>query len=220
MGGAGHRQHHRCHLSDHRRGVRTHARRVTSRHRPGRRRRAGGIRQRPVAQLDAGGTRRRHRRALAGAAEARRPDRRGRHQRERRPGPTVVRGAGLRGHDGPRRLRRHRAYLPLERRARWCHGPEGGGAPGAGGRVRRHHAVERPAVHHGDEARAVSRVGLDDGAQAGTGDVARPVPARRCRARSRPSARRGEHRRRIARGERAHRHAPRRRQGQLHRVDQ
>ena len=80
-------------------------------------------------------------------------------------------------------------------------------------------AVERAAVHHGDEARAVPRVGLDDGAQAGTRDGARPVPARRRRARGRPSARRGEHRRRIARGERVPRHPPRHRQGQLHRID-
>ena len=36
-------------------------------------------------------------------------------------------------------------------------------------------AVERAAVHHGDEARAVPRVGLDDGAQAGTGNGARPA---------------------------------------------
>ena len=75
------------------------------------------------------------------------------------------------------------------------------------GVCRGHHPVERAAVHHGDEARAVPRVGLDDGAQAGARDAARPVPARRCRARGRPSARRGEHRRRVARGERAPRHA-------------
>ena len=135
------------------------------------------------------------------------------------PASAVVGDAGVRGDDGPRHLRRHRAQLSVERRARRRHGPEGGGAPGARRRLRGHHPVERAAVHHGDEARAVPRVGLDDGAQAGARDGARPVPARRRRARGRPSARRGQHRHRIARGERAHRHPPRRRQGQLHRFD-
>ena len=79
------------------------------------------------------------------------------------------------------------------------------------------HSVECAAVHHGDEARAVPGVGLDDGAQAGARDGARPVPARRGGARGRPSARRDQHRHGVARGQRAHRHPPRRRQGQLHR---
>ena len=66
---------------------------------------------------------RRHRRALAGAAEARRRDRRHRHQRERRPGPAVTGHAGVRGDDGARRLRRHRPQLSrgaTSASARWA----------------------------------------------------------------------------------------------------
>ena len=219
MGGARHRPHHRCHLSDHRRGIRTHARRIAGRHRPGRRRGTGCVRQRPMAQLDARRTGRRDRRAVAGAAEARRRDRRRRHQRERRPASQSL---GTQVFAATMVLD---IYADIARSYPWS--DERVGAMGQKVVVRRapvgvcagDHPVERAAVHHGDEARAVSRVRFDDGAQAGARDGTRPVSARRGGARGRPSAWRHQHRHRIAGGQRAHRHPPRRRQGQLHRFD-
>ena len=101
-------------------------------------------------------------------------DRRDRDQRERDPGATVDHDAGVRGDDGPRHLCRHRSHVHLERRPNRHARAEGAGPARSGRGLCRDHSVERAVVHHGDEAGPVPRIRLHDGAQACTGDCARP----------------------------------------------
>ena len=126
-------------------------------------------------------------------------------------------GPDLREHDGARLLRRPRRHLPLRGGAQRRHGT-GAGAPRAGRRRRRDRPVERPAVHHGPQARPRAAGRLHRRAQARAGDPARRLPARRGLRGDRPAQGRHQHRRRRPRGRRAPGHPPRRRQDRLHRL--
>ena len=83
------------------------------------------------------------------------------------------------------------------------------GSADAGRRRRRDHAVERPAVHRGPEARPGADHRLHVRAEAVAGDAARQLPARRGDHRGRPSRRCDQHRPGRPRDRRAPRAAPR-----------
>ncbi len=118
-----------------------------------------------------------------------------------------------------RRLRRPHPGVPVRR------GPPGHArradprAPRAGRRVRRHHPVERAAVHH-------RSLKLGPALASGSTIVLKPAPETPLDANvlaeilveAGVPGRRGEHRRRRPRGGRAPGAPPRHRQGQLHRL--
>ena len=191
---------------------------IECRRRPCGRGGARRVRQRAVAAHVTRGTRGRARahgrvRHRAGA-RARRPE----HRRSR--GTDHVR---VRARDGPARdlqlLHQPHPHVPVPR------GPSGrDGTRARGARAdrcgRRGRAVQRPADVGGREDRPGARRGLPDRVQAGVGDPARRVRARRRgRGRGHP-ARRAQHRagrcRRRCRDRRAPRRRPRAVHGQHH----
>ena len=107
------------------------------RHRPRRRRRPRGLRQRPVAADDAGRAGRRHRRRSPPASTARYDEfARTISERDRLALLVLDHGPGLRRHHGARLLRRPRPRLPV-RGAPPGHARPGPRAPRAGRRRRR-----------------------------------------------------------------------------------
>ena len=208
-GCARHRPHHRCHLADHRRGVRTHTRRVPGRHRSRRRRGPRGIRQRPVAVEHAGGT---------GRRASPRSRRRCRSAAPRSPTSSPTRTAPPPRSRSGRRCSRRRwssTSTPTSRAAI-------PGATSASARMGQKVVVRRapvgvcagiipwnvPLFIMAMKLGPVPRVGLARWCSSRRPRRALdPLPARRSGARGRPPAGRDQHRRRVARGERAPRHA-------------
>ena len=177
VGRAGERSDHGGHLSVHGRADRPRGARRIRRCRPRRARRAGRVRRRSVAANDSG-------RASGGPAPRGRGDRgpRGRARAaDDARGRLADRGrrpAGRGGEALPRLARRPGRDVPVGG------GPAGrllepAGAPRAGRRRRRDRPLELPARAHDAEAvpRAAHR--LHRRAQAGGGDAALRVPARR-----------------------------------------